>query len=302
MAFIDKEVRKLMGKAIHGYDLISGGDRVAVAVSGGKDSMLLLALLRERLARIPAHYDLIAIHVDPGFEPATADALEPYFQREGYDYRILRTTHGIKAHGPENRENPCFLCARLRRVELFKTANELGCAKIALGHNQDDFIETFFINVCYGGQIAAILPRQEFFGGEITVIRPFALTPASKIERVARRMELPLVENPCPSSGKSRRTGIRNMLQALYRENPKVRGNIFHALGNVNLDYLPGSPRRKSDRSTVPLSPGGTCGPDIENPTGLPLSKGGALESRLRREEPPQSTPDPSERGSDDHE
>lgn len=259
MAFIDKEVRKLMGKAIHGYDLISGGDRVAVAVSGGKDSMLLLALLRDRLSRIPVHYDLVAIHVDPGFEPSTADALEPFFQREGFEHAIIRTTHGIKAHGPENRENPCFLCARLRRMELFNKARELGCAKIALGHNQDDIIETFFINVCYGGQIAAILPRQEFFGGEVTVIRPFALTPSSKIERVARRMELPLVANPCPSSGKSRRTGIRHLLETLYRENPKVRGNVFHALGNVNLDYLPGPPKARQ----APEPSDRCCRPDV---------------------------------------
>jgi len=118
MGFIDREVRRLVGKAIHEYGLIENGDRIAVAVSGGKDSLLLLWLLRERLSHIPIHYELVAIYVDPGFDGESGEQLEAFFQKEGFSYEVIHTDHGLKAHGPENRENPCFLCARLRRTTL----------------------------------------------------------------------------------------------------------------------------------------------------------------------------------------
>lgn len=259
MAFIDQEVRKLFGKAIHHYKLIDEGDRIAVAVSGGKDSMLLLWLLRERLRRIPISYEIIAVHVDPGFDPESNGILEDYFIREGFQYEIIRTDHGIRAHGPENRENPCFLCARLRRNTLFRKARELGCHKIAFGHNQDDLIETLLINMCYGAQVAGMVPRQEFFGGEIVAIRPLALLSAPIILKMGKRLGLPVVASKCPSAGKSHRAEIRAMLEGLYRKNPKVRGNIFHAMSNVNPEYLPpGLPVRGK------RGPAGDFGHDFE--------------------------------------
>jgi len=239
MAFIDQEVRRLLGKAVHHYGLIENGDRIAVAVSGGKDSLLLLWLLRERLRRVPIDYELVAVHVDPGFDSASADNLEAFLKREKFEYELIRTDHGVRAHSSENRENPCFLCARLRRTSLFRKARELGCRKIAFGHNQDDFIETFFINICYAAQVAGMVPRQTFFGGEVTVIRPLALVSAAKVERLCRRLELPVVANCCPSANVNKRQQIRSLLTELYRGNSKVRGNIFHAMSHVNLEYLP---------------------------------------------------------------
>ena len=239
MAFVDKDVRRLLGKGIHHYGLLENGDRIAVAVSGGKDSMLLLWLLRERLARAPISYELVAVHVDPGFDAETAVGLEEFFRREGFAYEIIRTDYGLRAHGPENRENPCFLCSRLWRSALFRKARELGCPKIALGHNQDDMIETFLMNIFYGAQVATMLPRQEFFGGEITVIRPFALVPAAAILRVCRGLGLPIMPNTCPSAEKNHRVEVRALVEELCGKNPKVRGNIYRAMSNVNLEYLP---------------------------------------------------------------
>ncbi len=251
MAFVDQEVRRLVGKAIHAYGLIEDGDRIAVAVSGGKDSMLLLRQLRERLRRVPIRYELVAIHVDPGFDTESADRLEVFFRREGLTYEIIRTDHGVVAHGPENRENPCFLCARLRRMTLFTRARALGCGKIAFGHNQDDFIETFFINICYGSQVAGMVPKQLFFGGEITVIRPLALVSAAKVLRLATRLGLPVIANPCPSAERNKRTEIRALLESLQRGNAKVRGNIFHAMSHVNLEYLPPPLESANGRATL---------------------------------------------------
>jgi tRNA 2-thiocytidine biosynthesis protein TtcA len=239
MASLDREVRRLMGRAIHQYGLIQGEETIVVAVSGGKDSMLLLWLLRERLQRLPIHYELIAVHVDPGFDGESADRLQEYLIREGFRHEVIRTDHGLRAHGPENRENPCFLCARLRRTTLFRTAQALGCRKIALGHNKDDFIETFLINICYGGQVAGMLPRQDFFGGEVTIIRPLALVPSETVERLGRKLNIPIFPNCCPSARTNSRQEIRSLLEVLSRKNSKVRGNLFHAMSHVKLDYLP---------------------------------------------------------------
>ncbi len=239
MKMLQREVSRLVGKAIHHYGLIEDGDRIAVAVSGGKDSMLLLWLLRERLQRAPIRYELIAVHIDPGFDTETADALEAFFKREGFRHEIVRTDNGLRAHSPENRENPCFLCARLRRTDLFKKAHEHSCRKIALGHNQDDFIETFFINICYGGQVAGIVPKQLFFGGELTVVRPFALLPSAKVEKLCRHLGLPVLPNRCPSASGNKRREIRDILDTLTTKNSKVRGNIFHAMSRINHEYLP---------------------------------------------------------------
>jgi tRNA 2-thiocytidine biosynthesis protein TtcA len=245
MAFVDQEVRRLLGKGIHHYGLIEDGDRIAVGVSGGKDSMLLLWLLRDRLQRVPINYELIAVYVDPGFDDESADRLEAFFQRENFRYEIIRTDHGPRAHGPENRENPCFLCARLRRSVLFSKARELGCPKIALGHSQDDMIETFFINICYGAQVAGMLPKQEFFGGELTIIRPLALVPTQTVIKMGKKLGLPVLQSKCPSADKNHRMEIRLMLDSLFKKNSKVRGNIYHAMSNINLDYLPkGLPAR----------------------------------------------------------
>jgi len=252
MASIDRDVRRLIGKACHTYRLIDDGDRIAVAVSGGKDSQLLLWLLRERLERIPIRYKLVAIHIDPGFDRETSDLLELFLMKEGFDYQVIHTDYGIRAHSDENRENPCFLCARLRRTALFKCARELNCRKIAFGHNQDDFIETFFINICYGSQVGGMVPKQQFFGGDFSVIRPLVLVSSAKVERLAKSIGLPVFVNACPSAQHNKRTDMRHMLEGLYKKNAKIRGNIFHAMSHVNLEYLP-PPIESTDGCTTLL-------------------------------------------------
>lgn len=239
MKYIEREIRQLFGKAIHHYGLIQDGDSISVAVSGGKDSIVLLYLLKERLNYIPITYELRAIYVDLGFDTILPEKMKIVFKSFGIPYDIIRTDYGIKAHSSENREHPCFLCARFRRMTLFKNAWEKGFPKIAFGHNQDDFIETFFMNVCYSGQTSAIVPKQEFFGGKITVIRPMTLIPSHKVAHFAEIMGLPHFDNPCPSAKKSSRIQIRTLLRELYRTNDKIRGNIFRAMSHVNEKYLP---------------------------------------------------------------
>ncbi len=218
--------------------MILDGERIAVGVSGGKDSLTLLWMLAERRSRIPVNYELIAIYIDPGFEGGFAGGLTSLCDSVGIELVIKSTQNGIIAHGPENRENPCFLCSRLRRKALFETADELGCRKLALGHNKDDVIETLFLNICYGGEISTMRPYQNFFNGRFTIIRPLAYCDEATIQKFAAEKQFPIFENPCPSAKVSKRREIKDMLAKLYRSNRKIKGNIFRAMHNVRSEYL----------------------------------------------------------------
>jgi len=238
MSHVAKEMKSLLGKALHSRDMIQDGDHVMVAVSGGKDSISLLWLLRERLSRVPIQYRITAVHVDPGFGANSADRMEEFFSNHGFQSRVVRGDFGPLAHGPENRENPCFLCSRIRRKVLFETARNLGCNKIAFGHHKDDVIETFFLNIFYGASVSTMTPVQEFFGGKLFVIRPFFMIDSDLIRRYFRSMGWEEVQLGCPTAGFSKREEIKTMLNQLYRRNGKVKGNIFHALQNVKPEYL----------------------------------------------------------------
>jgi tRNA 2-thiocytidine biosynthesis protein TtcA len=218
--------------------MISHGDRILVAISGGKDSLTLMWILDERRSRIPIDYELFAVHIDPGFEKSCSESLKSYCNKIGFKLRVERTDYGILAHGPQNRENPCFLCSRLRRKRLFEIADELGCNKLALGHNKDDIIETLFMNICYAGEISTMLPSQTFFQDRFTLIRPLAYCDEDTIRRFAKEQRFPEFANPCPTAKTSKRQEIKTMLQQLYQTNKKIKGNVFRALSHVKTEYL----------------------------------------------------------------
>ncbi len=233
-----KALNSLVGKAIHRYGMIEDGDCIALGLSGGKDSLTLLWALAERRKRVPVHYDLFPIYVDPGFPGGFADELADTCRQLGFRLTVDRTDHGMVAHSAENRENPCFLCSRLRRKRLFEIADGLGCSKLALGHNKDDVIETLFLNICYAGEISTMVPRQDLFNGRFTVIRPLAMVDEKSIRRFAKAQAFPLFANPCPSAGATKRSEIKAMLDGLYRTNHKIKGNIYRAMSHVKMDYL----------------------------------------------------------------
>jgi tRNA 2-thiocytidine biosynthesis protein TtcA len=227
-----------MGQALHRYRMISHGDRVAVGISGGKDSWSLFWLLSALQGRAPIQFTLFPIYIDPGFEGGPAGEIAAHGRAMGYAVHIEHTDHGLVAHSEENRENPCFLCSRLRRKRLFEKARELDCSKLALAHNKDDIIETLFLNMIYAGEISTMLPYQPFFGGVLTVIRPLAYADEDALAHLAKQMQWPVKENPCPSAGRSKRAEIKVMLQQLYRCNDKIKGNIFRAIQHVRPEYL----------------------------------------------------------------
>lgn len=238
MAYWEKEIRSLVGKAIHHYGLIQDGDRILVGVSGGKDSLSLLCLLQERKKRVPIHYELIPAHIDLGFDLNRSKALREFFEKEGLSYHIEYTDIGRRANSSENRENPCFLCSWERRKTLFHLAHHFKCNKIALGHHKDDIVETLLLNLFYSAEISTMLPLQPLFKGKITLIRPLALVEEKKIERFAKERGFPFGPSGCPVSGKTKRGEIKDWLRTLENSNPKIKGNIFRALSNIKLDYL----------------------------------------------------------------
>jgi tRNA 2-thiocytidine biosynthesis protein TtcA len=237
MAYWEKEIRSLMGKAIHRYGLIQERDRLLVGVSGGKDSLSLLHLLHERSRRVPIHYELLPVYIDLGFDSGRAEILKKYFETKGLPYHIEFTDIGRRANSAENHENPCFLCSWERRKRLFHLAHRFKCNKIALGHHKDDIIETLLLNIFYSAEISTMLPLQSLFKGKITLIRPLALLEEKKIEKFAREMGLPFGPSGCPSSGKTKRKVVKDLIETLSKKDRRVKGNIFRALSNIKLDY-----------------------------------------------------------------
>ena len=240
MAYLERDIRRLVGKAIHKYRLIEEGDRILVALSGGKDSLSMLQLLHERRPRVPTKYDLSVLTVDLGYRENSMGSLGEHVRKMGYEFVLKKTNIGELAHGAFNKENPCFLCARLRRKIFFDEARNLGCNKVALGHNRDDIIETFFLNVFYCGEISTIVPRQELFGGELSIIRPLAMVSEEKIRRYAEGRTFPAVVDGCPTKGATRRWEIKRWVAEVSKENRRIKSNIFRALSNVRCDYLLG--------------------------------------------------------------
>jgi tRNA 2-thiocytidine biosynthesis protein TtcA len=235
--------RKLLGsiaRASADFRLIEPGDRVMVAVSGGKDSMSLLYLLRELSRRTPFPFSIIAVNLDqkqPGFPE---EVLPEYFRREGFEFRIIEedTYSIVKEKVPEGRTT-CSLCSRLRRGILYNVAVELGATKIALGHHRDDAIETLLLNQFYSGQLKAMPARLHSDDGRNVVIRPLIYCAESDLEQYAQLRAFPIIPcNLCGSQENLKRQAIKQLLIELERDNPKLRGNLLASLKNVRPTHL----------------------------------------------------------------
>ena len=233
-------LKKWLEKAVMDYGMIAEGDRVLVGVSGGMDSMALLDLLNSPMVYVPP-FSLAAVHIDPGFDPdgAGSGVLAQHLKAGGYDFVVEKTGIGPLSHSDFNRKNPCFLCSRLRRKRIFEIAAERGCNKIAFAHHRDDIIETLLINIFYGREISTMLPDQPIFGGKLHIIRPLAYIREGLVKRYAKERGFPVIENGCPTSRTSKRRRVKELLDGLEKESPRVRDNIWKAMGHVKMDYLP---------------------------------------------------------------
>jgi len=228
-------ISKRVGRAIIFYKMLEPGDKIAVAVSGGKDSLALLRVLEDRKAFVPIKYELLAIHVDLGYPRSYARRLEQYFKKIGVKYHIEQVDV-LKKTKPK--DITCFWCSWNRRKALFESAYRLGCSKVALGHHKDDIVETILLNMFFQGEISAMSPKQELFKGKITLIRPLAYVEEYMIKRFAREERLPHEGCRCPNSITSNRTRMGKIISELKKACPDVKTNIFRSIKRVKKDYL----------------------------------------------------------------
>lgn len=228
-------ISKAMGRAIMDYKMLSHKDKIAVAVSGGKDSLTLLRLLIDRRAFVPLKYDLVAMHIDQGEPKSISAKLEKYFKKLKVDYQIIKTNTFKKTS--KSKIN-CFWCSWNRRRELFVAANKLGCTKIALGHHMDDIAETMLLNLFFRGEISTMGPKQELFKGKITLIRPLAYVQECLIKRFAKEQKLGHDSCVCSHSVTSNRNLMGKMIARLEKISPNVKKNIYRSLKRVKQDYL----------------------------------------------------------------
>ncbi|MBU1091157.1 MAG: tRNA 2-thiocytidine(32) synthetase TtcA [Candidatus Omnitrophica bacterium] len=228
-------ISKLVGRAIMDYKMLRDRDKICVAVSGGKDSLALLQILNKRRSFVPIKYDILALHIDFGYPRSYAKKLERIFKQIGVKYRIKRAGV-LKKTKPKDIN--CFWCSWNRRREIFQAANRYKCTKVALGHHKDDIIQTILMNLFFHGEIAAMSPKQELFGGKIKIIRPFAYVEESMIRRFAKEEGLPHVTCNCPNALTSKRRKVANIIKDLQRSCPEIRTNIFKSIKRVREDYL----------------------------------------------------------------
>jgi tRNA 2-thiocytidine biosynthesis protein TtcA len=235
---LNNQTNRLIGRAMHDYQMLSDRDRVMVAVSGGVDSLVLLAVLRDWQLKAPIKYKLLAVHLDMGFGVYEADLVADQLARLGVEYLVEKTDIGPRALEEEDGRSGCFYCARSRRNRLFEIARERNFTKVAMGHHKEDIIETFFLNMMYAGNLSTMVPKQDLFKGRLNLIRPMAYLEKAAIREIAAELGINPVGNPCPLSEKSKRQEIRDLLESLYQKDGSLKSTIFSALANVKPDYL----------------------------------------------------------------
>lgn len=234
-----KITRAMMG-AIERWGLVEAGDRIMVAVSGGKDSYTLLDLLWEARSRAPFAFDVIAVHLDqaqPGYD---GRPLQEWLTSSTIPHEIVREdTYSIVKAGTKEGQAYCFLCSRLRRGILYATAERLGCNKIALGHHRDDAIETLLLNLCYAGRMQAMPARYTTDDGRFQVIRPLIDVAEKDIRVFSAERGYPILPcNLCGSQDGLKRDHVSNLLERLEQDIPDVRAVMHNAISNVNPSHL----------------------------------------------------------------
>ena len=227
-----------MRKAIQQYDMIKDGDRIAVGVSGGKDSIALLVGLARLRSFIGISYDITALTIDPAFGGIPCDyaAITTLCEDLGTKHVIVPTQIGEIVFDARKEPNPCSLCSRMRRGALTNSAAELGCNKIALGHNFDDTVETFLMNLFNEGRIGCYSPVTDLDDREIQIIRPLVLTEEREIRRAVKRSGLTIVKSVCPADGYTNRQRTKELIAQLERSDHGFRDRIFGAMVRGDID------------------------------------------------------------------
>lgn len=219
-----------MRKAIEEYHMIEEGDKIAVCLSGGKDSITLLHGLKALQRFYPKSFELLAISIDPGFDFFDTSLLKQICDDVNVPLLVEKSNAKEIVFDIRQEKNPCSLCANLRRGVINSVAIREGCNKIALGHNQDDVLETFLLNLFYTGNISTFAPVSYMDRSQITLIRPLIYTPEKEARRFVRKNNLTVMPKVCPMDGVSKREEMKQFIFDWTKKIPMIRANLFGAI------------------------------------------------------------------------
>ncbi len=225
-----KRLQSLARKAIEEYNMIEEGDRIAVGISGGKDSLTLLYALSGLRRYYPKHFELEAITVALGFDGFDLSGIRDLCQKLEVNYTVVETQIKDVVFDIRNETNPCSLCAKMRKGAFNDKAKELGCNKSAYAHHRDDVIETALMSLIYEGHFYCFAPVTYLDRMDITLIRPLLYVNEADIKGFTKEMVLPIVKNPCPADGNTKREYVKNLVSKLEYENRGFKDRMFHAV------------------------------------------------------------------------
>ena len=228
-----KKILSAMRRAVQDFHMIEDGDKIAVGISGGKDSLILFESLYRYSKFAPEHFSLIAVNVNMGFKETSEEELEhlrAYFREKEIPFYEEKTDIAEIIFEIRKESNPCSLCSKLRRGALCSVAQREGANKVALGHHADDVLETFLLSLSYEGRLSTLAPTSYLTKTETTVIRPLLYVDEKDIRGAARRLELPVVFNPCPADKHTRREYMKQLVENLRADIPDIRKSMLSAI------------------------------------------------------------------------
>ena len=223
-------------RAVKDYDMIMHGFFFFFGVSGGKDSVLLLVALSRLSKFYPKKFEVFGYTVDAGKEPTDFSSVSELCKRENIEYHIEKTDIFEIVFDRKKEENPCSLCSTMRRGALCNGARKFGATVLALGHHNDDVLETFMLNLINGGRLGCFQPVTDYDSGALRVIRPFIYVSEQKIRSFVKRNELPVVKSICPVDGHTQRQEMRNLISSIEKEHKGAKKRMFGALCRSGLD------------------------------------------------------------------
>lgn len=234
-------MQKILGymrKAVQQYGLINDGDRICVGISGGKDSLVMLKGLALLKRFIGIDYDIVGLTIDPRFNGVDGDysAVADFCTECDTEYHVVPTNIGEIVFDVRKEPNPCSLCSRMRRGAIYNTAEKLGCNKIALGHNYDDAVETFIMNLFTEGRIGCFSPVSYMENKNVHIIRPLVLAPERAIKKTAMKNGFPVVKSLCRADGHTNRQKTKEFIAEMERKNHGFKDRIFGAMQRADID------------------------------------------------------------------
>lgn len=229
-----KKILGSMRRAAERFHMIEDGDRIAVGVSGGKDSMLLMYVMWLYKQYMKIDYEIIGITVDLGFGNFDTEPLRRFIEGLGVRYLVEKTQIGEVVFDIRKEKNPCALCSKMRKGAFYEAAKREGMNKAAFAHHRDDLFETLLLGLFYEGKMNVFSPVTYMSRRDITLIRPFILAEECDISGAVKRLALPVVKNPCPADGVTKRTEMRELLDSMVKTNPRAKESLMAAISNVD--------------------------------------------------------------------